>query len=281
MSLADRAAPARRWQRQQRAGRRWALWGALLGALLGLLSQAPASWLASAVLQASGGHLLLAEARGTLWTGSAVAVLSGGSGSRDAAALPGRLQWRLRPAWRGLAPALDLALEHPGHSRGPLQLALSPRWRGFELALQATPQAPLQWQWPASWLAGLGTPWNTLQLGGQLLLHSPGLRLQSQQGRLQLDGALVLELHQASSRLSPLPALGSYRLALEGSGGATRLHLATLGGALRLSGEGQPAGAGWRFRGLAEAAPGHEAALANLLNIIGRRQGAQSVISIG
>lgn len=286
MSLASAAAPERRWQRRQGAARRWAWWGAMLGLVLGGLSQAPASWLAAAVLDASGGRLLLAEARGTVWTGSAVAVLSGGAGSRDASALPGRLQWRLRPGWQGMAPSLGLALEHPGHSQGPLELALSPRWGGFELALLATPQAPAQWQWPAAWLAGLGTPWNTLQLGGQLQLRSPGLRLRSGQGRLQLDGALALELHGASSRLSPLPALGSYRLVLDSQGGTARLNLATLDGALRLSGEGQPAsmpgrGPGWRFRGLAEAAPGHEAALANLLNIIGRRQGAQSVISIG
>jgi general secretion pathway protein N len=36
-----------------------------------------------------------------------------------------------------------------------------------------------------------------------------------------------------------------------------------------------------RFRGEARAAEGQEAALANLLNIIGRRQGATSLISIG
>ncbi|MGE4050638.1 MAG: type II secretion system protein N, partial [Piscinibacter sp.] len=38
---------------------------------------------------------------------------------------------------------------------------------------------------------------------------------------------------------------------------------------------------GVRFRGEARAAPGEEAPLANLLNIIGRRDGARSVISIG
>jgi general secretion pathway protein N len=36
-----------------------------------------------------------------------------------------------------------------------------------------------------------------------------------------------------------------------------------------------------RFRGEAVAAPGDEPALNNLLNIIGRRNGARSVISIG
>jgi general secretion pathway protein N len=37
----------------------------------------------------------------------------------------------------------------------------------------------------------------------------------------------------------------------------------------------------FRFSGQASAAAGAEAALNNLLNIIGRRQGARSVISIG
>ena len=36
-----------------------------------------------------------------------------------------------------------------------------------------------------------------------------------------------------------------------------------------------------RFRGEATAEPGSESALNNLLNIIGKRQGASSVISIG
>jgi general secretion pathway protein N len=36
-----------------------------------------------------------------------------------------------------------------------------------------------------------------------------------------------------------------------------------------------------RFRGEARAAEGSQAALDNLLNIIGRRQGERSVISIG
>ena len=35
------------------------------------------------------------------------------------------------------------------------------------------------------------------------------------------------------------------------------------------------------FTGEATAAPGREAALANLLNIIGRRNGARSVITVG
>jgi general secretion pathway protein N len=41
------------------------------------------------------------------------------------------------------------------------------------------------------------------------------------------------------------------------------------------------AAGGLRFRGEATAAGGEQPALANLLNIIGRRDGARSVIEIG
>ena len=67
-----------------------------------------------------------------------------------------------------------------------------------------------------------------------------------------------------------------------GAGGqAAAVQLDTLDGALRLSGSGAWTGAGLRFRGAAQAAEGQAEALSNLLNIIGRREGALSVISIG
>ena len=283
------AAESAHWQRAQRAGRRFATWGAVFGLLAGLVLFAPAQWLADSLQQASSGRLLLAEARGSLWSGSAVLVLTGGAGSQDASALPGRLHWQLRPAWSGLR----LQASHDCCLQGQQQLLLQPGWGSYSLVLGAAPAgaapaaglaAPLIGHWPAAWLAGLGTPWNTLQLGGVLQLASPGLTLQSVQGRLRLQGALALELRGVSSRVSTLPSLGSYRLSVQGpgpAGEAATLQLLTLEGALRLSGSGQWAGAKLRFRGDAQAAEGQAAALQNLLNIIGRRQGALSVISIG
>ena len=287
------AAETALWQRAQRAGRRHAIGGAVLGLLAGTLLFAPAQWLADGLQQASQGRLLLAEARGSLWSGSAVLVLTGGAGSQDASALPGRLAWQLRPHWQGLR----LRARQDCCLNGELQLLLQPAWGGYTLVLgpsqaqaaagsapAASLDAPLVGHWPASWLAGLGTPWNTLQLGGVLQLSSPGFTVESVQGRVRLLGALALELRGVSSRVSTLPTLGSYRLNLQGPGAAgeaAALQLLTLDGALRLSGSGQWAGAKLRFRGEAQAAEGQAPALQNLLNIIGRRQGALSVISIG
>ncbi len=287
-AAADPAVDAGRWRRAQHAGRRWAAWGALLGVAIGGISQLPAQWLANALVNATDGRLLLAEARGSLWTGSAVLVLTGGAGSRDAALLPGRLHWRLRPGWRGLV----LAARQDCCLQGELWLRLQPGWRGYTLTLgdpaaavaAPTQAGPTLGHWPAAWLAGLGTPWNTLQLGGQLQLASPGLQLQSVAGQLQFDGSLSLLLLNASSQLSTLPALGSYRVQLQGAGApgeATRVQLSTLEGALRLDGSGSWSAEGLRFRGQAQAAEGQDNVLSNLLNIIGRRQGALSLLSIG
>lgn len=79
-----------------------AVWGALLGLSLALLVWAPARWLAWGVQQASQGQVQWRDARGTVWNGSAQLVLSGGAGSLDPQALPGRLHWTLLPRGRGL-----------------------------------------------------------------------------------------------------------------------------------------------------------------------------------
>lgn len=270
---ADRA-----WQRAQRASRRWAIWGAAIGSALGLLAFAPATWLAQGVHAATGERLLLADAQGSVWSGSAVAVLQGGPGSRDAAALPGRLRWALTPHWSGLT----LTLQQSCCVQGDLTIGLQPGWQGLTLTLPARPAGV--GQWPAQWLSGLGAPWNTLQLGGNIRVSTPGFKLHSVAGRTQLNGALDLDLVDARSRVSPVDPLGSYRLTLRSdasSGESAALTLNTLDGALRLTGTGQWTGVRLRFRGEARAADGQEAGLANLLNIIGRRQGALSVISIG
>ena len=102
-------------------------------------------------------------------------------------------------------------------------------------------------------------------------------------GRLSIDGRLELDLLDVSSRLSTLPVLGSYRVTLTGdaAGAPPRVEVTTLGGALQLSATGTLGPYGLRLRGEAGAAPGDEAALANLLNLMGRRSGARSLISIG
>jgi general secretion pathway protein N len=269
------------WDKSRGAARRWAVGGIVVGALLGATAFAPAAWLARGLAGATQQRVLLADARGTVWSGSAVAVLTGGPGSRDAASLPGRIEWTI--GTRGLG--LELRARHACCLNGDLVLLVKPGFGRVTTTLLPTPG----WvgQWPSAWLGGLGTPWNTLQLGGAVRLATPGLTIDTVQGRLRVQGSATLDLLSVSSRLTTLDTLGSYRFTLTGdaaaatdSGPAT-LTLATQEGALQLSGKGSFGPGGLRFRGEASAADGNEPALANLLNIIGRREGARSVISIG
>jgi general secretion pathway protein N len=274
-----------RWENMRRAGRRWGWWGAGIGAMLGLIAYAPAPWLARAVASVSDGRLLLADAQGTIWRGDAVAVLTGGPGSRDARALPGRLKWSMRLGLQGLS----LSLQQDCCIQTPLVLRVQPTWSGATLSLGTQAQAgePLQTageigHWPAAWLGGLGTPWNTLQLGGVLRVQTRDLSFTWVQGRLRVQGQAEVQLENVASRVTTLDRLGSYRLDVVGDAeGQVQLTLGTLDGALSLTGSGGVTPSGVRFRGEARASESTQGALDNLLNIIGRRQGDRSVISIG
>ena len=165
--------------------------------------------------------------------------------------------------------------------------------------IQLTPVNPLNaWrlqaldhrsEWPAQWLSGLGAPWNTLQPEGTLVLETKQLVLHYARGQTQLQGSLHLTAHNLSSKLSTLKPMGTYVLSLASATSANtpaanpspQLNLSTQSGSLLLSGQGQWQGTQFQFRGEASAVPEHAAALSNLLNIIGRRQGARSLLSLG
>jgi len=273
------------WGRSRTSASRWAWAGAAAGSLIALVWFAPAVWLTDALASATSSRFILSEPRGTVWDGSGVAVLTGGAGSRDVSALPGRVGWSLRPKGLGL----ELRLSHDCCLKPGVALLLKPGFGRVSATLVSPPEGV--GQWPSAWLGGLGTPFNTLQLGGTMRLATPGMVVETVQGRWRLSGGIDLDVIGASSRLSTLDTLGSYRLSVRGeplgssgdaasAGGAT-VVLSTLEGALQLDGTGAFGIGGLRFSGEARSRELDEPALNNLLNIIGRRDGARSVISIG
>lgn len=266
------------WDQSRGAAVRWAIAGILLGLVAGLVLFAPATWLASAVASATQQRLLLAEARGTIWSGSAIPVLTGGADSRDASFLPGRLEWSLSPRLYGA----QLAVRQACCINGEAVLQIRPGLNRLRVTL--LPQTGWVGQWPSAWLGGLGTPWNTMQLGGNVRIVSPGFSVESVEGRWRLEGSANVDLVSVSSRLTTLDTLGTYRVTLSGGAdgnSATLLSLSTQDGPLQLTGSGTWGPGGVKFRGEARSAAIDEAALSNLLNIIGRRDGARSIISIG
>ena len=278
-----------RWENMRKAGRRWGWWGAGLGTLVGMVMYAPASWLAQGVVELTGTRLLLAESQGTIWHGDAVAVLTGGAGSRDARALPGRLNWRMRLQGLGVRLTLQQDCCMPTPVVVLVELGLGRVKADVRLQTSTTDNAVAAMQtqgeighWPAAWLGGLGTPWNTLQLGGVLRLSAQDLSIETVQGRVRLQGQANVALDNVSSRVTTLDRLGSYRLDLGSDAqGQLQMSLRTVDGALQLSGQGGMSASGVRFRGEARASEADKGALDNLLNIIGRREGDRSVISIG
>ena len=295
-----------------RQHRRLAIVGAVIGLLVGIVVTLPASLLANAVARATNDQFLLAEAEGTVWSGSAITVLTGGAGSTDASVLPTRLEWTLRPRWNGLSLHLtqDCCLAHGidfsvrrtldawqvkvigpderGQPEAPATLVKPGGGGPDEAALAAA--TPLG-QWPLGWLEGRGFPWNTIHPGGVLTLSTHNLSFALKGGHWSTLGSAQIEVRQASSRLTTLDSLGTYRVLIQPDSstqirpgdGATRalVWISTLDGALQIKGRGLIGATGVRIRAEAQAAPGAEAALDNLLNLIGRRNGALSVISIG
>lgn len=251
---------------------RWAIAGALLGTSIATTVFAPASWLAAALSQASGQHVQLVGAQGSIWAGSSQLVLTGGAGSANPVALPGKVSWRLRPMWAGVS----LHITADCCTTQPLQLqAKAVGWKGARVVLQDS-----QSQWPASLLVGLGTPWNTVQAQGQLSVSTQGFTVDVGPAGMVQTGGVQLDALNISSRLSTLSPMGSYRITLQG-GPSPSLELTTLEGSLQLSGQGQWVGQRLRFNGVASAVPDRVEALSNLLNILGRRDGARSIISVG
>ena len=268
-----RKAPSSRNPASAKAPWGWAAFGATVGTLGVLCLFAPAKWLADGLQSATAGHVQLQQAHGTLWNGSALLVLTGGAGSTDQAALPGRIHWQLRPNWLGASIRVNAdcctTAATPLHARALLQ------WGGASIQVNDATS-----QWPAEFVNGLGTPWNTIQPQGRLALKTQSLNLSWSSGRMNMSGQAQLDAIGVSSRLSTLRPMGSYRVLVQG-GDSPTLTLSTLDGALLLSGSGQWVGQRLRFTGEASAAPGSEAALANLMNIIGRRTGDRSIITVG
>ena len=253
---------------------RYSLWGMAVGLLMALVLHAPAQWLAHAVNAASQGHVELRDAQGTVWRGDAQWVLASGPGGQVARALPQRLHWQLRPHW----PGLQLQMTADCCTPEPLRLTVQPQWLGLQVSL-TSPRSV----WPAQWLSGLGAPWNTLALDGVLQLHSPNISWSwpSQTGAAGAwRGRAELQLLQLSSGLSTIKPLGSYQLLLQG-GDIPSLVLATTDGPLLIQGRGAFGAGGFSFEGEARANTGFEAALANLLGVLGQRVGNHTVLRWG
>jgi general secretion pathway protein N len=233
----------------------------LMAVLVGTLPFVPAAYLARWVDDASAGRVLLAETQGTVWSGSArvVFVTGGQIDAKHYTPLPGRLAWRFDEF--GIAP-LRVGLRLSGD-----QVIGQPFRMVF--ARDQVRVEPGNIRLPADLIEAAGAPFNTLRLGGELLMSWDTLSAHFGTAA-GLDGRLTLDWSDARSALSPVAPLGSYRLTAHGNGAQIGFELATIKGPLLLSGNGQWTPQRVQFRGEAQAEPSVRTELGPLIGLLGR-----------
>jgi general secretion pathway protein N len=252
----------RMWMLRLRAMVPW-LAVTVISCVITLIVLLPAAWITPQVARATQGHVNLIEPAGSLWRGSAVLMLAAGSDSSAPTLLPGRIEWRTA-FWPLLTGRLYMTLEQRDAMSGPLTLNATARTSTLSAGSLAV---------PAALLAGLGAPFNTLDLQGNVRLSWSEWRLLERRP----FGQLTVMLSEMASRVSRVKPLGSYRVVFQAQGDTSTLDLSTLAGPLQLKGHGTIAGGTTQFQGEASAEPEQRDNLAGLLNLLGQPIGGGAV----
>jgi general secretion pathway protein N len=221
-----------------------------------LVATLPARVAAPQIESLSKGGIAIDDADGTVWHGSARAVVAtpGGRLALD------RVEWRFKPS-RLVAGKLayDVAATAPGvHAR--LEAARSPsRWEFGAIDARASAEALVA-----------AVPWiSAWRPEGAVAITSPALATDGN----DLHGEARVEWRGAAVGLSEVKPLGTYRADLRAGGPGAAIALSTVDGPLRLSGKGTlTLPARLEFSGEARAEGPNAAALEPLLNLLGPRR---------
>ncbi|WP_434107895.1 type II secretion system protein N [Paraburkholderia caffeinilytica] len=250
------------WMRRLRVALPW-LAVAILASAAVILTLLPAAWITPQFARQTHGHVNLVDPAGSLWHGSATLMLAAGSDMSAATLLPGRIEWRTA-FWPLFTGRVRMIMRQSEAMPDPITVDVTPR------SAIVTPGAMTV---PASLLSGLGAPFNTLDLQGDVRLAWSDWRSFNQEA----FGQLTVTLNDVSSRVSLVKPLGSYRLLFQAQGVSSTLDLTTLKGPLMLTGNGSVSPALTSFHGTASAAPEARDNLAGLLNLLGRPSGPDTV----
>lgn len=221
-----------------------------------LLVLAPATVFDAGLRRATAGRLRLAQAQGTVWSGSGVLEVRNTTGPDGVGK---QLSWTLqqRALWRGQLDYL-VNLGHAGHAF-PLRLSA----RRIELS-------NVEFSLPASVL-GVALPRIALLAPrGDLEVHIAKF---SRLGDAIAVNAVVT-WKDASSALTSVAPLGTYQLRLDGTGQLLNATLRTSSGPLQLDGTGSWRGSGpLILSATARVDAQHRAQLTPLLRLIAVERG--------
>lgn len=218
-----------------------------------LVATVPARYIAARLPPSA---VAIEDARGTLWSGSARAVVAMPQGPVPL----DRLEWHFRPL-RLIA--------------GRAAFDVHAVTRGMEARTQvergpgATHLVNLELRGDAAALAFLAPIVAAWQPQGTLSANAASLTLDG--GELRGEGRA--EWLSAATTLSQVRPLGSYRAELKAAGGPAKVVLTTMEGPLRLTGDGTlTAQGGFAFTGEARAEGPAATDLEPLLNLMGPRR---------
>ncbi|WGS49904.1 type II secretion system protein N [Paraburkholderia sp. D15] len=250
------------WMRRLRAALPW-LAIAVVSAAIVMLTLLPAAWITPQFAKQTRGHVNLVDPAGSLWHGSATLMLAAGSDLSTATLLPGRIEWTTA-FWPLFTGRVRMTMRHSEAMPEPINVDATLRTATVTSGAIAV---------PASLLSGLGAPFNTLDLQGDVQLAWSDWRSFNREA----FGQMTITLNDVSSRVSLVRPLGSYRMVFQAQGESSTLDLSTLKGPLMLSGHGTVSAASTEFHGSASATPEAHDNLAGLLNLLGRPSGPDTV----
>jgi general secretion pathway protein N len=230
---------------------------ALLAVGVTLVAMLPAGWVTPQFAQRTGGRIVLADPAGSLWHGSATLRLAAGVDSGEPTELPGRLEWHTA-FWPLLAGRIRMTLSQTEAMPAPVELIATQR----EATLGSGSLMV-----PAGLLDGLGAPFNTLALRGDVRLQWTDWRIFGQRA----FGHLTVTLSDIVSRVSRVKPLGTFRVVFDAQGEAGTLGLNTLKGPLLLDGQGSLQDHRFVFSGSARAEPAVAENLRPLLDLLGHQ----------
>ncbi len=242
----------------------WFFWGlVVLGLGLITILFLPAQWVGGYIEKATACRVLMTQASGSIWQGSAalgfaeqeLGSTSGGN-CQAPIAVTERFFWDTRCDLRALNCMSTItypALEKPLHLL----------WRPSGFLVQAN-----QVQLPANILEAFGNPWKTLRPRGQLTARWTDITLGD-----SAFGTIRIMISNMASPISAVTPLGSYEIQGTIAPATSQWNLQTTYGPLLLRGNGQWGVNGLQFSGEANAAPEAVDALQGLLALLGRKEG--------
>jgi general secretion pathway protein N len=236
---------------------------ALLSVFFTLLAMMPAAWIVPQFSKTTGGHVNLVDPAGSLWQGSASLMLAAGTDGSGATLLPGRIEWTTA-FWPLFTGRVHMTMR---------QTQAMPDAVTVDATLRGATVSPGAIVVPAALLSGLGAPFNTLDIDGDVRLSWTDWRVF---GR-NTYGQLVVSLNDIGSRVSRVKPLGSYRVVVQAQGASATIDLSTGKGPLMLDGHGTLSPQSTEFHGTASAAPEARENLAGLLNLLGRHTDPDTV----